>query len=59
MNDINFGVHYPIDDQFQPAWNPENEINLDSLQKTAITIPISQYLDSNQVKKIIKVINEF
>jgi len=59
MNDINFGVHYPIDDQFQPAWNPENEINLDSVQKTAITIPISQYLDSNQVKKIIKVINEF
>jgi dTDP-4-amino-4,6-dideoxygalactose transaminase len=59
LNGIDYGVHYPINDQLQNAWNPSGKINLDTKQKTAITIPISQYLESNQIKKIIDVINAF
>ena len=58
-NGVNSSIHYPIDDQAQVAW--EDPLHQHSIEPTLapITLPISQYLSTREINKIINVVNSY
>ena len=58
-NDVGFGNHYPIQDQFQKAWLNENIGQKFNSPELPVTIPISQYILPSEVQTVIDIINDF
>jgi aminotransferase EvaB len=56
INDIDTAIHYPINDEAQAAWLDTSKNNH---YRPPVSIPISQYISSEHVSKIIDVVNSF
>jgi aminotransferase EvaB len=59
LKGIDTSIHYPIHDYEQYAWLAGSQSDSNSNHKLPITIPISQYLDSNDIDQIISALNSF
>jgi dTDP-4-amino-4,6-dideoxygalactose transaminase len=58
-NGVNSSVHYPVEDEAQFAW--KNSLHQESIHPTLtpVTLPISQYLSTGEINKVINVVNSY
>ena len=56
INDIDTAIHYPINDEAQAAWLDKSK---NDPYRPPVSIPISQYISSEHVSKIIDAVNSF
>lgn len=61
LNEIEYGVHYPVPLHLQPAHRGINSLgdmpNAEDLAEHIISIPMGEHLEDSEVKQVISVIN--